>query len=101
MVHQESRVRDLQEDAMPHNRLHSFKKHLTNRITHRTVRLPGSPFAPIRHVDRRSGKPADEVMTTSLLDRLTSKGHILEFVGESYRFRQRAQMEEQAASQAR
>ncbi len=40
----------------------------------------------------------DEIMTTSLLDRLTSKGHILEFVGESYRFRQRAQMEEQAAS---
>lgn len=40
----------------------------------------------------------DEVMTTSLLDRLTSKGHILEVVGESYRFRQRAQMEEQAAS---
>src|SRR6266487_3024540 len=41
---------------------------------------------------------ADEIMTTSLLDRLTSKGHILEVVGESYRFRQRAQMEEQAAS---
>jgi DNA replication protein DnaC len=40
----------------------------------------------------------DEIMTTSLLDRLTSKGHILEFVGESYRFRQRAQMEGQAAS---
>jgi len=40
----------------------------------------------------------DEIMTASLLDRLTSKGHILEFVGESYRFRQRAQMEEQAAS---
>jgi DNA replication protein DnaC len=40
----------------------------------------------------------DEIMTTSLLDRLTSKGHILEFVGESYRFRQRAHMEEQAAS---
>jgi DNA replication protein DnaC len=40
----------------------------------------------------------DEIMTTSLLDRLTSKGHILEFVGESYRFRQRAQMVEQAAS---
>jgi len=40
----------------------------------------------------------DEIMTTSLLDRLTSKGHILEFVGESYRFRQRAQMEEQASS---
>ena len=37
-------------------------------------------------------------MTTALLDRLTSKGHILEFVGKSYRFRQRIQMEEQAAS---
>ena len=44
------------------------------------------------------GLPGKEIMTTSLLDRLTSKGHILEFVGESYRFRQRAQMEEQAAS---
>ena len=40
----------------------------------------------------------DEIMTTALLDRLTSKGHILEFVGESYRFRQRIHMEEQAAS---
>ena len=40
-----------------------------------------------------------EIMTTSLLDRLTSKGHILEFVGESYRFRQRMQLEEQAASE--
>ena len=28
-------------------------------------------------------------MTAALLDRLTHKGHILEFVGESYRFRQR------------
>ena len=36
----------------------------------------------------------DEIMTTSLLDRLTSKGHILEFVGESYRFRQRMQLNE-------
>ena len=42
---------------------------------------------------------ASEIMTTSLLDRLTSKGHILEFVGESYRFRQRKQLEEQAASE--
>jgi hypothetical protein len=37
----------------------------------------------------------DGVMTSSLLDRLTSRGDILECVGESYRFRQRAQMEEQ------
>jgi DNA replication protein DnaC len=37
-------------------------------------------------------------MTTALLDRLTHKAHILEFLGESYRFRQRMRMEEQAAS---
>jgi DNA replication protein DnaC len=37
-------------------------------------------------------------MTTALLDRLTHKGHILEFVGESYRFRQRLRQEEQQAS---
>lgn len=37
----------------------------------------------------------NETMTTALLDRLTGKGHILEFIGESYRFRQRMHMEEQ------
>jgi len=31
----------------------------------------------------------DERMTAALLDRLTHKAHILEFIGESYRFRQR------------
>ncbi len=31
----------------------------------------------------------NEIMTAALLDRLTHKAHILEFVGESYRFRQR------------
>lgn len=31
----------------------------------------------------------DERLTAALLDRLTHKAHILEFVGESYRFRQR------------
>src|SRR5437588_6494480 len=40
----------------------------------------------------------DDKMTAALLDRLTHKGHILEFIGESYRFRQRMHMEEQAAS---
>jgi len=30
---------------------------------------------------------------SALLNRLTHKAHILEFVGESYRFRQRAQRE--------
>ena len=37
-------------------------------------------------------------MTTALLDRLTGKGHILEFLGESYCFRQRMKMEEQVAA---
>jgi IstB-like ATP binding protein len=35
-------------------------------------------------------------MTTALLDRLTHKSQILEFIGESYHFRQRMKMEEQA-----
>src|SRR5437764_14498069 len=37
----------------------------------------------------------NETMTGALLDRLTGKGHILEFIGESYRFRQRLRQEEQ------
>lgn len=37
----------------------------------------------------------DETMTAAVIDRLTHKGHILEFVGESYRFRQRLQQEGQ------
>ena len=40
-----------------------------------------------------------EIYLRQLRDRLTSKGHILEFDGESYRFRQRMQLEEQAASE--
>jgi DNA replication protein DnaC len=35
----------------------------------------------------------DERLTGALLDRLTHKAHILEFVGESFRFRQRMQRE--------
>ncbi|MEZ4709084.1 MAG: ATP-binding protein [Caldilineaceae bacterium] len=30
----------------------------------------------------------DERLTTGLLDRITYRAHILEFVGDSYRFRQ-------------
>jgi DNA replication protein DnaC len=37
----------------------------------------------------------DKTMTSALLDRLTGRGHILEFIGESYRFRQRLRQEEQ------
>ena len=36
-----------------------------------------------------------EQLTAALLDRLTFKAHILEFIGESYRFRQRMQQEAQ------
>ena len=38
----------------------------------------------------------DERLTVALLDRLTHKAHILEFVGESYRFRERQQRQEAA-----
>ncbi len=38
----------------------------------------------------------DEKMTDALIGRLTHKGHIIEFVGESYRFRHRLQQEEKA-----
>lgn len=38
----------------------------------------------------------DERLTVALLDRLTHKAHIIEFVGESYRFRQRQQRQEAA-----
>jgi DNA replication protein DnaC len=39
-----------------------------------------------------------EQLTAALLDRLTCKAHILEFIGESFRFRQRLQQESQPAS---
>ena len=38
----------------------------------------------------------NERLTAALLDRLTHKAHILEFIGESFRFRQRMQQEAQA-----
>jgi len=37
----------------------------------------------------------DERLTLALLDRLTHRAHIIEFVGESYRFRERMQRETQ------
>jgi len=40
-------------------------------------------------------------MTAALLDRLTHKASILEFLGESYRFRQRLLQAEQAEQSSR
>lgn len=39
----------------------------------------------------------DERLTLALLDRLTHRAHIIEFVGESYRFRQRLQQQQAEA----
>jgi DNA replication protein DnaC len=36
----------------------------------------------------------EERMMAALLDRLTHRAHMLDFVGESYRFRQRLQQDE-------
>jgi DNA replication protein DnaC len=38
---------------------------------------------------------SDEQLTAALLDRLTHHAHILEFVGESYRFRERMEREKE------
>ncbi len=40
----------------------------------------------------------NERMTAALLDRLTHRAHILEFLGDSYRFRQRMQRKSVAAT---
>src|SRR5437899_12508522 len=41
----------------------------------------------------------EEHLTAALLDRLTHRAHILEFLGESFRFRQRLQQSEQQVHQ--
>jgi DNA replication protein DnaC len=41
---------------------------------------------------------ADATLTTAFLDRLTHKGRIIEFVGESYRYRHRLQQDEAAGA---
>ena len=43
----------------------------------------------------------DAKMTDALIGRLTHKGHIIEFVGESYRFRHRLQQEQQGISDSK
>ena len=41
----------------------------------------------------------EEHLTAALLDRLTHRAHILEFLGESFRFRQRLQQAERQGQQ--
>jgi hypothetical protein len=42
---------------MSHNRIRTFNKYVTNRILRRFASFSRGPFAVIRHVGRRSGKP--------------------------------------------
>ena len=42
---------------MSHNRIRTFNKYITNRLLHRFASYSRGPFAVIRHVGRRSGKP--------------------------------------------
>lgn len=41
---------------MSHNRIRTFNKYITNRITRRFASFSRGPFALIRHIGRRSGK---------------------------------------------
>lgn len=50
------------------------------------------PFAKWTQVFR------DETMTAALVDRLTHRGHVIEFVGESFRFKQRMKKAKTAAT---
>ena len=42
---------------MAHNSIRAFNKHIFNRLIHTFAGAAHSPFAVIRHVGRRSGKP--------------------------------------------
>ena len=42
---------------MSHSAIRSFNKHYFNRLVHRFAGVSRTPFAILRHVGRRSGKP--------------------------------------------
>ena len=44
------------------DRVRVFNKHVTNRLLRVFVHLPRGPFAIIRHIGRRSGKPHETVI---------------------------------------
>jgi len=43
----------------------------------------------------------EEKLTAAFIDRLTHKGHILEFVGESYRYRHRLELPDSGNGETR
>ena len=59
------------------------------------IRLAELAFQVNERIHSRTVERADTLTPSwaALLDRLTHRSHILEFVGESYRFRERMQRE--------
>jgi deazaflavin-dependent oxidoreductase (nitroreductase family) len=70
----------IKEDMMTHNRIRTFNKYITNRITRRFASFSHGPFALIRHVGRRSGKPCE----TPIMVEPTAEGFVIALTyGES------------------
>ena len=58
---------------MSHNRLRALNKCMTNRITRRFASFSRGPFALVRHVGRRSGKPYE----TPIMVEPTAEGFVI------------------------
>jgi hypothetical protein len=58
---------------MAYNRLRTYNKHITNRITRRFAHFSRGPFALVRHVGRRSGKPYE----TPIMVEPTAEGFVV------------------------
>ena len=58
---------------MSYDHMRAFNKHITNRITRHFARLSRGPFAMIRHVGRRSGKPYE----TPIMVEPTADGFVI------------------------
>jgi deazaflavin-dependent oxidoreductase (nitroreductase family) len=52
----------LQEDKMSHNRIRTFNKHITNPLLRTFAKASRGPFAVMRHIGRRSGKPYENTI---------------------------------------
>lgn len=53
---------------MSHSAIRAFNKHYFNRLVHRFAGVSRTPFALIRHVGRRSGKPYETPIIVMPLD---------------------------------